>query len=112
MEGGLKTKKVDFLPGSSECSLTIAMSGTMPINVILEPFMARGASHWQGNILAEKAPCFYGSAAIVCVAYLVVQRACTTQHNSFVGLKVGGGQLLLCFWDSRLHPPPSQVYNH
>ena len=96
MEGGVKTKKVDPSPGSSECSLIVAMSGTMPINVMVEPFMATGAAQWQGNILAEKAPCFYGSVGIVCVAYLVVQRACTTQHNSFVGLKVGG-LLYLCF---------------
>ena len=96
MEGGVKTKKVDFSPGSSECSLTIVMSSTMPINVIVEPFTARGAAQRQGNILAEKAPYFYGSVGIVCVGYLVVQRACTTQHNSFVGLKVGG-LLYLCF---------------
>ena len=97
MEGGTKKqKKVGFSPGSSECFLTIAMSSTMPVNVIVEPFMTRGAAQRQGNILAEKPPCFYGSAAIVCVGYLVVQRACTTQHNSFVGLKVGG-LLYLCF---------------
>ena len=58
MEGGVKTKKVDFSPGSSECSLTIVMSSTMPINVIVEPFTARGAAQRQGNILAEKAPFF------------------------------------------------------
>ena len=67
----------------------------MPINVMVEPFMATGAAQWQGNILAEKAPCFYGSVGIVCVGYLVVQRACTTQHNSFVGLKVGGAAILV-----------------
>ena len=72
---GKNKKKVDFSPGSSECSLAIVMSSTMPINVIMEPFMARGAAQRQGDILAEKAPCFYGSAAIVCVGYLVVQRA-------------------------------------
>ena len=83
----------------------------MPINVMVEPFMATGAAQWQGNILAEKAPFFYGSAAIVCVGCLVVQMACTTQRNSFVGLKVGG-LLFLCFWDLRVHPPPSQVHTH
>ena len=94
MGRGLKTKKyVDPLPGSSERLLTIAMSGTMTMNVMVEPFMATGAAQWQGNILAEKAPCFYGSAAIVCVGYLVVQRACTTQQ--FCGLESGGAAILV-----------------
>ena len=65
----------------------------MPINVIVEPFTARGAAQRQGNILAEKAPCFYGSAAIVCVGYLVVQRACTTQQ--FCRLESGGAAILV-----------------
>ena len=68
----------------------------MPINVMVEPFTATDAEQQQGNILAEKAPCFYISVAIVCVGYLVMQRACTTQHNGFVGLKEGG-LLYLCF---------------
>ena len=65
----------------------------MPFNVMVEPFTARGAAQRQGNILAEKAPCFYGSAAIVCVGYLVVQRACTTQQ--FCGLESGGAAILV-----------------
>ena len=73
--------------------------------------MATGAAQWQGNILAEKVLCFFGSTAIVCVGCLVVQMACTTQSNSFVGLKVEG-LLFLCFWDSRVPPPPSQVHTH
>ena len=58
LEEGVKTKKVDFSPGSSECSLTIAMSCTMPINVMVEPFTATGAAQRQGNTLVEKASCF------------------------------------------------------
>ena len=65
----------------------------MPINVMVEPFTATGAAQRQENILAEKAPCFYGSAAIVCVGCLVVQRACTTQQ--FCGLESGGAAMLV-----------------